>query len=96
MKYHRRYRIYHKDGERGGTHIAVRDRIIRTYGDPQNAVAMEETAICKRLESVTCLFQHLELAETLMLRSSYDLEVGLFWQRVESRKPCLGPLIFKV
>jgi hypothetical protein len=57
---------------------------------------MEEQGSVKILESLTCLFQHLQLAESLMLCSSYDLEVGLLWQRVESRKPCLRPVIFKV
>jgi hypothetical protein len=96
MQYNPRYRICHQDGERGITQIAVRDRIIRIYGDPQNAVAMEGKGICKRLESVTCSFQHLELTERLMLSIYYDLEVCLLWQRVESRKSSLGPLIFKV
>jgi hypothetical protein len=53
-----------------------------------------EQGSVKGLESVTCFvqlfsFQNLELAETLMLCSCYDLEVSLLWQRFESRKPCL-------
>jgi hypothetical protein len=30
------------------THAAVRGGILRNYGDPQTAVAMEETGICER------------------------------------------------
>jgi hypothetical protein len=35
--------------ERGRTDIAVKDGILRNYGDPQNAVSMEGTGDCKRI-----------------------------------------------
>jgi hypothetical protein len=35
--------------ERCRTHIAVRDGILRNYGDPQTSAAMEGTGICKRI-----------------------------------------------
>jgi len=61
----------------------------------------KEEGSVKGLESAACFlflmsFQHLELAETLILRNCYDLVVSLLCQRFESRRSSLGPLIFKV
>jgi hypothetical protein len=57
----------------------------------------KEQGSVKGLESASyfmwlCSYQNLELAETMILCSSYELEVSLLWQRFESRKPTLGLL----
>jgi hypothetical protein len=38
---------FHQDGESSRTHIAVRDGILRKYGETKIAVAMERTGTCK-------------------------------------------------
>ena len=79
--------------ESSWTDVAVRAGILRNYVDPQAAVSMEGTAICKRIGKcdmfhVALFVPTLKVAETLLLRFSYDLEVSLLWQRSESRKLC--------
>jgi hypothetical protein len=74
-----RYSVFHNIAisnlssglERRRTHIAVRVGILQNYGDPQTAVAMEGTGICKRIGKcdvfhIALFAPTLELVETLM------------------------------
>jgi hypothetical protein len=93
-------RWYHQDGK--GVELVL--QLDMTYfgimkGDKLLLQWKEELAV-KLLQSVKCSvqrcsFQHLEHTETLMLCSSYDLEVSLLCQISESSKHACGLRISK-
>ena len=68
--------------ERSWTHIAVRDGILRNYGDPQTAVAMEVTGICKRIGKCD-MFHVAQFVPTFRARRNADF-VQLLWFRSKS------------